>query len=1199
MFREIFGFELYYRFRRPATWIYFALLFLLAFGAISWDKITVGGGTGQVKDNAPTVIAFMMTILTAIPGFFISSAIMGVPVLRDYENKTEGMIFTTPIRKWQYLLGRFMGSLLVLILVFSGMLFGLMVGSVMPWLDADKFIAFNGWNFLQPFLIWVIPNAIISGILFFTGGTLSRNLLWVFVQGVLLLTFYLITSNLSSELENRTLSALIDPMGLNTIQVVAQYWTVSERNSQLIPLAGEVLGNRLIWLAFAGLMLTFTLVRFRFDVPARKSRKQKSVENAPMPVAAVIPQVTLSDGWATQFQRIMALTRLYFAEIVRSVPFIAIASMGILLLIVNAIDFETLYGTDTYPTTYQVLDLLSEFNLFFLILIVFYSGELVWRERDLQMNQIMDALPMPDYVGMVSKFLALMAVFVGILLLLMFTGIGIQASKGYFNFEIGVYLETLFTDTLFFLLMYSLFSFFVQAVANQKFLGHALVVLFFFITGVIFGQIGLEHRMFRFASADLGTFSDMNTYGHFTKPFAWFSLYWLGLGLVLFSLAIVGSVRGVDTLLKTRVRLAGMRFARPVLIFTSAALVLFIATGSYIYYNTNVVNKYRTSDSREKNQAQYEKTLKKYARIPQLRIVETNLKLDIMPAERDFAAKGFYVLKNKTDQPISDIHLQFNPATALTTEVLGFERVADGAKVGYSIKQKWPEFLYQIAHLDQPLAPGDSVRMNWTVVLDTKGFVESGSNTDVVFNGTFLNNTYFPSLGYSEEGELADDDDRKEQGLKPKERALNRDDEYGRHMNLVGDDADNLRFEIVMSTSPDQIAIAPGYLQKEWTEGNRRYFHYKMDAPMFNFFAMLSARYSVKKEAWVAPWGKTINLEIYYHPGHEYNLDRMMEAMKSSLSYYSAQFAPYQFRQMRILEFPRYATFAQSFANTVPFSEGIGFILNVKPDDVDMSYYVTAHEMAHQWWGHQVAEANVQGSAMISETMSQYSALMVMKQKYPPEMMQKFLKFELDRYLRGRASETKKEQPLVLVESQGYIHYRKGSLCMYALQDYIGEDHVNNALRNFNHEWAFREGIYPTTKDLMGYFRAETPDSLQYLLVDLFETITLYENQAKSVTTKELSGGKYEVDLEFSAVKYRADSLGNETEIPMKDWVDVGVFAKNQAGKDSLIYLQKHLIRTGKDQHLKVVVPSKPTKAGIDPINKLIDRTPEDNVKGV
>ncbi|MEZ4773310.1 MAG: M1 family aminopeptidase [Bacteroidia bacterium] len=1202
MFTEILRFELYYRSRRPATYIYFGLMFLLAFGAIAWENLTVGGGTGLVKENAPTVLSMGMVILCAVPGFFICSAIMGVPVLRDFDHLTFPMIFTSPIRKIDYLAGRFAGSFLTVFFVFLAVPLGYMIGSVMPWLDQEKMLPFNLWHFIQPFFLFVVPNLLISGTLFFMGGALSKRLLFVFVQGVGLLTFYMVGANISQELDNRVMAALLDPIGLNLLNVTSQYWTVMEQNTQLYSLTGLVLWNRILWLAVAVVTFAITFRFFNYKIAGKGKKKTSETRDSLelLPVARNISLVnpTITEGLSTNMQRIFSLSRLYFAEIVNSIPFIAITLMGIILLVLNAFEFNSMYGTDVYPTTYSVLELLSEFNLFFVILIVFYTGELIWRERDIRMNQIYDTLPVPNFVGLAAKFLGFIYVNVVLLTVLMFTGIAIQAAKGYYKFEIPVYLSDLYTDKLVFIMLFTLLAFFIQVVANQKYLGHALIILFFMLVFFVFPEMGLEHIMFRFGAMDLGTFSDMNAYGHFVSPFSWLSVYWIGFALILFALSVVFAIRGTDVILKTRVKLAGMRFSRPVIAFTLAALLTFTVSGCYIFYNTNVLNEYHNSDERDKQLADYEKTLKKYQDIPQPKIVETGLNVDIFPYDRDFDVKGYYILKNKNDVSVSHIHIQHSPEPGMNIKALTFTRVDTMPAVKTVISENYPDYKYFVYEITPPLAPGDSLRMDFTGEFRTQGFVEGGSNTSIVFNGTFFNNNYFPGIGYEPGAELADDDDRKKHDLPKKERMRERNDPIGQKINLVGDDADHIRFEITMSTSEDQIAIAPGYLQKEWQEDGRRYFHYKMDAPMFNYYSMLSARYEVQREVYEVPNVGPVNLEIYYNKGHEYNLGRMMEGMKHSLTYYSTHFSPYQFRQMRILEFPRYGTFAQSYANTVPFSEGIGFIMDIKEDDVDMAYYVTAHEMAHQWWGHQVTEAQVKGNAMLSETMSQYSALMVMKEKYPPEMMQKFLKYELDRYLRGRAAETKKEMPLELVEAQGYIHYRKGSLVMYALQDYISEDSVNAALHRYVKDWAWREDRYVTSDILLDYFRQVTPDSLQYIITDLFETITLFENRTKTAAYETLSDGKYKISLDIETIKYRADSLGNETEIPVNDLMDIGVFGKTAAGKDTLIYLQKHRIR-GKENHFEIEVGAKPVKAGIDPINKLIDRNPEDNVKEV
>lgn len=1209
MLFRIFSFELSYRLKRPATWVYFGVMMLLAFGAVAAENITIGGGTGQVKENAPVVIAQILLILTAIPGFLVISAIMGVPILRDYEHNTSAMIFTTPIRKRDYLLGRFFGSFVVVVLIFMGALLGLMVGVNMPWLDADRMVPFEFVHYFSPFLVFVLPNLFFASMLFFAGGALSRNLLFVFVQGIGMLVLYMISIQLFRELDNRTLGAMLDPIGFGAANITSQYWGIAEQNSQVYSFSGVIAWNRLVWLFIGLLGLGLTLWRFSFSTPGTRARKRKKKQAQTLSAkmasqadifAIPIPKSKLTDNLLTQIQRILHLSRLYFKEIVFSIPFLVISIFGIILLIVNSSNFNALYGTETYPSTYQMLEILDVFTLFFIIIIVFYGGEIIWKERDIRINQIFDAMPIPGFVVMIGKFLSMVAVYVLLLLALILTGVLIQTSKGYYDYEFGVYFSSLFTETFSVLILYTLLVFFLQVIINQKLLTHAIVILFFVFADIVFPQIGLEHSLWQFASGSLGTYSDMNSFGHYVAPFSWLKIYWLGFALLLFVLGVLLSVRGTDSVLKTRVKLAKMRFVRPIAIFSLIALMMFGFTGCYIYYNTNVLNEYTSSDDIKEKRANYEKQLKQYQDLPQPKIVETNLKVDIFPATRDFVAEGYYILKNKTDQPLSQIHIQLTPERELKQDYLTFEQMDSLGAGEAKVLKSFEEFRYTIYELDHPMQPGDSVKMNFKASYQTTGFVEGGGSTQVVYNGTFFNNqSYFPTLGYDRGGELSQEKDRKEQDLPPeRERMLEREDPVGQKISLVGDDADKIRFEIVLSTEPEQIAIAPGYLQREWEKGGRRYFHYKMDQTMFNFYSIVSARYQVKREDWTTPEGQDIKLEIYYHPGHDYNLDRMMEAMKRSFTYYEANFSPYQFGQMRIMEFPRYATFAQSFANTVPFSEGIGFILNVGTDDVDMAYYVTAHEMAHQWWGHQVTEASVKGNAMLSETMSQYSALMVMKEKYKPELMQKFLRYELDSYLRGRSAETKKEQPLALVEGQSYIHYRKGSVVMYALQDYIGEDSVNAALQRYLQAWAGREDRYPTTADLLPYFRAVTPDSLQYLITDMFETITLFENRTEAPTYDALNNGQYLVTIPVKAGKFRADSVGIQTEIPIADWVDVGVYAQGSDGKDSLVYLQKHKLSES-EMTFHVTVGAKPAKAGIDPLNKLIDRTPKDNVAKV
>jgi len=372
-----------------------------------------------------------------------------------------------------------------------------------------------------------------------------------------------------------------------------------------------------------------------------------------------------------------------------------------------------------------------------------------------------------------------------------------------------------------------------------------------------------------------------------------------------------------------------------------------------------------------------------------------------------------------------------------------------------------------------------------------------------------------------------------------------------------------------------------------------------MDSKMANIYSLVSARYAQKRDVWHGPAGD-VAIEIDYHRGHEYDLDRMIAGVKDSLDYYTKNYGPYQHHIVRIIEFPRFSRgggFAESFPNTVPFNEAIGFTAKVDdrdPDDIDYPYFVTAHEVAHQWWAHQEMPANVQGGEFVTESLAEYSALMVIKHKYGDTKMRRFLKYELDRYLQGRGTEQKQEQPLVRADGAAYVHYQKGALVLYALQDAIGEQAVSEALSAFVSDWRFKGPPYARSVDLLAHLRRVTPAPLQPLIHDWFETITLYDVRATAAKATKRPDGKFDVDVTVSAKQSRADGAGNESDVPFDTPVDIG--AVDEHG--DVLAIEKHTVRSGENR-FRLVTATKPARAGIDPLDKLIDRDQSDNVIAV
>ncbi|WP_201983997.1 ABC transporter permease/M1 family aminopeptidase [Hymenobacter rubidus] len=1212
MFLAIFLFELKYRLRRPATWIYFVILVLMggllaaAAGGIfgSGANVSIGGDGGRVHVNSPHSISGAVALMSFF-GLLITSAIMGNPVYRDFEHRTYSLFFTKPISKLGYLGGRFWGSFVVCVLVFSGIGLGMWLGGLLPGVEADKFGVNHLSYYVWPYVVFILPNLFFTGAIFFTMATLTRNILSTYIGSVLLLVGYLIAQSLLRDLDNIDLASMLDAFGGSASRFTTRYWTPAEKNTQLLPLSRYLVVNRALWLGVGVALLGLCYARFHFSAfasdkaPSKRKRLAAAlaeVAAAPMGGRLVLPRVTQFFTSGMNLRQYWSLTKLEFRGIVRSVYFVAIVAAGVIFLLVSGWQVGKIYDTVTYPVTAEMVELLSgTFALFILIIITYYSGELVWRERDAGVAQITDALPVPNWVPFLSKLSALGLIQVVLLAVVMACGILLQTAKGYFHYEPGLYIETLFGLKLIDYLLLCVLAMLVQVVVNNKFLGHFVMVLYYL--GSIFqGQLGINHKLFDYAGNTETPYSDMNGYGHFVAGFSWFKLYWAAGALLLALAANIFWVRGTDAAFVRRRAEASRRWGRPAWTALALGLLVMLGAGSFIFYNTNIENQYRAPKEIEKLTAGYEKTYRRYKDLAQPRLVAVNLKTDLYPATRTVHIEGSFWLKNRHTAPLDTIII--NVPSRARVRKLALGRPATLVLNDTTVNLRF----YRLA---QPLAPGDSVEMTTVLDYGEKGFPNSGSNTDIVQNGIFMNSqSYLPGIGYSEQGELSEDDVRKRNGLQPKERQAPATDMKARQNTGLAADADWIRFEIVLSTSADQLAVAPGRLLKDWTQGNRRYFHYKMEQPMLNFYTFLSARYKVYKDAWQDSAGhRVVPIEIYYQPGHEYNLKRMAQAVKESFAYYTKHFGPYQHTQVRILEFPKYQSFAQSFAGTIPFSESIGFIAKVDPndpEDVDYPFYVTAHEVAHQWWGHQIVGGNVQGETMLIETMAQYSALMVMKHHYGAYTMEKFLKYELNSYLNGRAFERKKEVPLAKVENQGYIHYRKGSVVMYALQDYIGEANVNTALHRFLEQHKYETAPYSTAPELVAEFREVTPDSLQNMVTDLFDRITLYENRLTDASVKKLPNGKFQVNLTVESKKLVADSLGTERPSPENDYLPVAVFPAQGDHKLPVppLLLVKRRFHAGTNK-LEFVVAKEPAKVVIDPYHEFVDRVQDDNVKQV
>ena len=1204
MFKAIFSFELKQSLKKPSVYIYFSvyLLLNLMIGLFSVGAFDTTRTDSLMSLNSAYSVSGVLlgtsTSLFGLIGYIMMIGILSTAIQKDYEHNTHSLFFTKPITKAGYFFGRFLSNFLICVFVFTGLLVGYYLG-LLKGIGTPNVGEFTWGNFLMPFCIFIIPNILLLGSIFFSLTTFLRNTSMAYIVAIVLLVVQIATETITQDIENKSLAALLEPTGTMALGYMSEYWSASERNENSIPLSGVLLQNRLLWLFIAIVVMAISYFKFSFSqflqpLNLFKSKKKINEESLYSQLSIQqIQQVKPIFSKAASYKKTWYLAMFEFKKASSSLLFIIMAmlSLGIMLLVASFLDSS--YDTPTYMVTYTVIEsVLTGSNLFPFIFVLFYTGTTVWRERECKINELIGASPVANVSLFASKFLGLLFTFLLFKVIACVFGILLQLFNGFYKIELFQYFIYLIKAILFGSVTIA-GCLAAQTLSNNKYLGFFYILAITIIIPIVTGL--LQWNLFFFDFNGDGThvnYSDMNGYGinHIQLPF--YRVFWTSFCLIFCLLAILAFARGKEKGLFQRIKLSSYFNNSQYKLYFLVCTILTLSFGSYIFYQEKIVQNSKSPKVREKEAADFEKKYKKYAHLLQPRIIATSVNVDLFTKAKEIRANGIYTLKNKHSLPIDTLFVDY---------------LSDDVKSNYSYKKIEPlaphkvistDKLYgiKIIKLEKAIQPNDSINFEFDMYFKPKNYFDKANTIGlIVDNGTFISNELFPGFGYNENNELSQNAARKEYGLKPKERMAGISDSVAMMNNYISKDADWIRFETIVSTDEGQTAIAPGYLQKNWKKDGRHFFSYKMDSPILNFYSFLSAKYEVKKEI-----QNGVSLEIYYHKGHEYNLDRMMKAMKQSLAYYSKSFSPYQHKQVRIIEFPRYASYAQSFPNTIPFSESIGFIQKVDDKDplsIDVPFYVTAHEVAHQWWAHQVIGANVQGSVLMSETMSQYSALMVMEKEYGKDAMKKFLKYEMDIYLKGRTFENKKEMPLMLVENQQYIHYNKGSIVMYALKDYIGEDNLNNALKDYVKKVQYQQPPYTTAFEFISYLYKATPDSLQYLVKDMFENITLYENYIKKLSSKKLANNTYDVSLTVASAKFYSNSNGVLKKTTVNDYFDIGIFTSEKVNGKSI---EKPLVfervkLDDKEKTFTFNVKKEPSSAGIDPYLKLIDRTPNNN----
>ena len=1185
MITQIAAFELRTALRTPVTYIYLTVYTLLsAIWTLAYVGVVPGMdisfGSVKLMVNSPYVLNQVIALVSLF-GVFTVAGIMGRAGAKDFLYQTDAFIFSKPISRMAYLGGRFLGAYAVLLFIFAGVPLGAWAAVHCGLATPDMIGIESPRSYLTPLLLSVGPNLFAGGAFFFCLTALTRRMTAVYVGSVVLLLGWLIASGFSPDSGSAEpiLHAMLDPTGIFASDRQTLYWSVVEKNQKMMTLSGIYLWNRLLWVAFGTCCLALTYRFFSTSPATAGTDRKRGLPDAPVPTT--LARLMVSPTFNPAAFRLM-WTRMVRFELRATLAnrfFGAILTCGVLFIVMNSFEIGQLMGTHSYPVTYLVLEKVRDgFGFIILIMVAFYSGEIVHRERDVGMAQIYDALPTPNWVPFTAKLVSLGVLVLALLCVVLLSGVTIQLLQGWTELNLPLYVTDLLVIQYSRMLMLCVLAMFLHVLLNHKQLGHLAMILYFIANVAVLNQ-GIAHPLFLFSWAPGVPWSDMNGYGAALLPHLAYKLYWFlfCVGPILLSLALW--TRGTSLSLTARLR--RLRQNPGVLKAMAGVTVLWLAYGAFLYHQDQQAEiPFETRHTRMGKTAALEQQFGDYRTRPSFALDHADFKIDLFAARGQLNMAATYTLENRHKQPLDQVMISAG-------RYLTFSELAPTADHEREVYR--PDLGFYVFKLAEPVAPGGITTLSFAYTFQRPWIPAYHGNYQLYRNGSFLERGFFPKIGFPVERLLASEHARQQFQLPPLPELPEPDHPDAALRSGLEGDTTRTSLSAVISTDKEQTPMFPAPLVASYEEGGRRMARFDTGTDKVLFIpAVVSANYDVTRDSW-----RDVDLEIYYHPAHNRNIQRMMRGLKDSLAYCTDAFGPYPHNYLRILEFPRHKRVARSLTGTIPFSEALGFIAEVDesdPEAIDYPYFVTAHEAAHQWWPHQVMPADAKGSNLLSESLAQYTALKILEKEVGMDHMMPMLRYQRHMYLTERAQADHEEPTLLHAVDEDYVYYYKGGLILYTLANRIGEDRMNEALRRYLAEFGGREDRFPLSTDLVRLLREVTPAAHHSFIEDSFEHITFHDLRVLSAKARDLPNGAGELVVKVMAGKLRANGQSEETTVPMNDEVTFAFLDKT----GQILDTRRVWVQDG-EQEFVFSVDGEAVEVIIDPFYGAMDRVLDDN----
>lgn len=1149
-----------------------------------WMAFMITGQRGSNLLFANSSYAITQTFIFMVPNIiFVVCVLASSTLLRDSQYKMESLIFTTPIDKFQYLTSRYLG--LVFATLFLILIAMLVMMLTLLKLDAALVGPFHLSYYLTSFCIFIVPAVLLCCSVVFAAAMFSKSMIAVYVSGIAVYVIYIIGSVFgnspmlvgSSTLLNDSagFSSLLEPYGLIAYMQQSAYWTSEQRNTLMPMLTGDLLLNRILWLAISISLFVFTYHKFAFRQSAtvKKTEKKQQESASKIDVEAYNAIDITHDFQTFNFNIWLSKLKLEYASLTKGLTFIVLLVITVVftaaLLIGNIFSGPISNGQSYFPLTELILEVLQQpLSDIGMLVAIFYAVELFWNERVLNMNAIVDATPTRNFTFYLAKLTTVLAVGFTLITASIIVAMIFQLTQQHYDIQPLLYLSLYYYAGVPIVLT-ALLTLFLQRFAVTKSVG-LLLGFGIFVANIVIKAVLFTHPLISFAYRPQFIYSDMAQTLYHSDALHWYNLYWLSLAIMLSVLTIKFWQRGLSNVSQKLTR-----GALAVLVLSGTSM---IASGGYIYYQTNVFNEFLTKEQAWDKAENYEQQYAQYKGMPTPTVTDVNVDVNIYPGKRSYDAKGIYNFENKTNKVIEQLLLSVVSSGHVEQDIT----VEDATLINYDEANK--QYVFQ---LNSPMLPHDKRSLIFELNITHNGFVELDGEHYVTQGGAYIElEDVIPRFGFDERLTIGDEDERAKRGLVANQLQVPNEQD-----SLVSEDWIN--FETTVSTSSQHKVATVGKLQKSWVDNDRNFFHFKTDQRVNQQLAYVSAQFDVTLKQ-----HNNVAISIYHHSDHDKDNALILNALSNTMDYFDEHFFPYRSDEFTVVELPYFSS-NQSFGSAQPGMylgvENRFFNLDNEGSEQNPLLRGVSHEFAHQYWGGYLEPNYIGGYATLTETLCKYTELVVARKLYGQYAANVEVHLSIDRYLQARPYNDKVENPLYHVGFQPFIYYAKGKQVMHAMLDLIGESNINQALRGLLKSHGYPKK--PTSLDLLNaFYSVSTPE--QHLIIDdLFKRVVFHEFKVNDVNTVQQANGEYATTVDVSTLKMVLNPETNKEEFTViDDHIEVGLYSGYPAvDNDNVLTMKKFHFNQDKTT-ITLYSKEKPGYVQIDPNRYRIDRAMINNV---